>query len=154
MLHAEQNALMAVVEPPKFITQRHVAAIFEKMGYDSGAAQKVFQILVEAVSRFKTTNDATSLANMDKITEDANEDDPREAPTPNAALAKAFGDFDDDDDDLPSPAPARASSARTSAPNSSSTRAPPDSPAKPPAAASTPVPDAATARMDFNDFCK
>jgi hypothetical protein len=30
-----------VVEPPKFITARHVAAVFEKMGYDSAAGTKV-----------------------------------------------------------------------------------------------------------------
>jgi hypothetical protein len=29
------------VEPPKFITARHVAAVFEKMGYDSAAGTKV-----------------------------------------------------------------------------------------------------------------
>jgi hypothetical protein len=30
-----------VVEPPKFITARHVAAVFEKMGYDAAAGTTV-----------------------------------------------------------------------------------------------------------------
>lgn len=30
-----------VVEPPKFITGKHVAAIFEKLGFDATCGQKV-----------------------------------------------------------------------------------------------------------------
>jgi len=39
------------VEPPKFITDRHVAAVFEKLGYDSHCGTKVFGVLCEALSR-------------------------------------------------------------------------------------------------------
>lgn len=33
----ENNMPVDVVEPPKFITGRHVASVFEKLGYDPAA---------------------------------------------------------------------------------------------------------------------
>jgi hypothetical protein len=33
------------VEPPKFITGKHVAAIFEKLGFDATCGQKVGVLL-------------------------------------------------------------------------------------------------------------
>jgi hypothetical protein len=35
-----------VVEPPKQITARHVAAVFEKMGFDPAAGTKVGYVCV------------------------------------------------------------------------------------------------------------
>lgn len=40
-----------VVEPPKFITAKHVAALFDKLGYDSKMGQKIFAALCEALAR-------------------------------------------------------------------------------------------------------
>ena len=42
-----------MVEPPKFITARHVAAVFEKMGYDPAAGTKVFGLLLELLTKDK-----------------------------------------------------------------------------------------------------
>jgi hypothetical protein len=46
----------SVVEPPKFITVKHVGSIFEKLGYDPVAGQKAFTILYDALKRIKTEN--------------------------------------------------------------------------------------------------
>lgn len=48
-----------VVEPPKFITARHVAGIFEKLGFDASCGQKVFGVLCEAVARTEGENALT-----------------------------------------------------------------------------------------------
>lgn len=42
-----------MVEPPKQITARHVAAVFEKMGYDAAAGTKVFGLLMELLAQEK-----------------------------------------------------------------------------------------------------
>ncbi len=42
---------MDAVEPPKFITSRHVTAMFEKLGFDPSGGQRIFAALCEAVSR-------------------------------------------------------------------------------------------------------
>jgi hypothetical protein len=38
-----------MVEPPKFITSRHVSAVFEKLGYDAEGGQKIFNALCAAL---------------------------------------------------------------------------------------------------------
>lgn len=48
-----------MVEPPKFITARHVAGIFEKLGFDASCGQKVFGVLCEAVTRSEGENALT-----------------------------------------------------------------------------------------------
>jgi hypothetical protein len=40
-----------VVEPPKQFTARHVAAVFEKMGYDPAAGTKVFAVLLDLLAK-------------------------------------------------------------------------------------------------------
>lgn len=110
--------VLDVVEPPKFITGRHVAAVFEKLGYDSSAGQKVFTLLVEALNRIKydsnerdrayTVDDENdpmvvrySQANntvpsagsgLYRIPEGREKHSSSNAPAPNAALAAAFDD--------------------------------------------------------------
>ena len=59
-----------VVEPPKFITGRHVAAIFEKLGFDSSCGQKVFSVLCEAVARAEGENALVEGAEEDFADED------------------------------------------------------------------------------------
>ena len=41
------------MEPPKHITARHVAAVFEKRGYDPAAGTKVFGVLLELLAKDK-----------------------------------------------------------------------------------------------------
>eukprot|EP01034_Spumella_vulgaris_P043300 gene43300-53758_t len=60
----ENNMPIDVVEPPKFITGRHVAAVFEKLGYDQAAGQKVFTILCEILSHQNSTKLKESRANL------------------------------------------------------------------------------------------
>lgn len=114
--------VLDVVEPPKFITGRHVAAVFEKLGYDPAAGQKVFTLLCEALNRIKydsnerdrsmTVDDENdpmivrySQANNNngtglyRIPEGRDKHSASNAPAPNAALAAAF------DDDEPVRAP-------------------------------------------------
>ena len=94
-MSSNDNLLPTVVEPPKFITARHVAAVFEKLGFEPSAGQKAFTILCEALTRIKTEN-------KDKIDE-ADEDNHQYShyhgdsppPPPNAALARAFEDMDE-----------------------------------------------------------
>lgn len=42
------------VEPPKYITSKHVAAVFERLGYESLAGVKLFGALCEALERRKS----------------------------------------------------------------------------------------------------
>ena len=55
MLEGSNGLPKDVVEPPKFITARHVAAIFEKLGFDASCGTKVFGVLCEALSRVDGT---------------------------------------------------------------------------------------------------
>jgi hypothetical protein len=41
------------IEPPKFITGKHVAAVFERLGYEPLAGIKLFGALCEALARRK-----------------------------------------------------------------------------------------------------
>lgn len=41
------------VEPPKFITGKHVAAVFERLGFEPLAGIKLFGALCEALARRK-----------------------------------------------------------------------------------------------------
>lgn len=59
-----------VVEPPKFITGKHVAAIFEKLGFDSSCGQKVFGVLCEALTRAGDVGDALIEGDEDMGDED------------------------------------------------------------------------------------
>lgn len=45
-----------VVNPPRFITAKHVSAIFEQLGYDPEAGAKVFDVLCEALQRIRHTH--------------------------------------------------------------------------------------------------
>ena len=153
VINNDQACLVSVVEPPKFITQRHVAAVFEKMGYDTAAAQKVFNILMEAASRFKTEEGGMSTRYRDDPDRIAEEDEysrdssapltPATPATPNAALAKAFGDFEDEEEPVSTKA-----NVVTADESRKSTSINLD-------AASTKAGEANSAnRMDFQDFVK
>jgi hypothetical protein len=221
VLGGDNGCLDTVVEPPKFITQRHVAAVFEKLGYDPSCAHKVFLILVEAVSRIKTVDSKLSVSSgedmpldntyllasavsgsprkdlmmRNDLDKEANRSSMRKesasamiippAPpisTPNAALAKAFGDFDDISSSMtkdssngktvagtgtviPPPPPVDGSPAAIGATTSSSTAAAAIAPqsssssgkADPSASANTSSSSAAagaSAKMDFHDFVR
>ncbi len=85
-----ETVVPSVVEPPKFITGRHVAAIFEKLGFDPAAGQKAFNILCEALSRIKTEN------KDDPPQSFFDESDSSPEKRPNAALAVAFEEEEGD----------------------------------------------------------
>lgn len=72
-----------LVDPPKFITAKHISAIFEKLGYDANHGITVFNILSATAFRIKSaelqtqmkmgnlggnTNNATLPSNMNNIT--------------------------------------------------------------------------------------
>jgi hypothetical protein len=59
-----------VVEPPKFITGKHVSAIFEKLGFDASCGQKVFGVLCEALTRAGEVGDALIEGDEDMADED------------------------------------------------------------------------------------
>jgi hypothetical protein len=48
-----------VIEPPKYITSKHVAAIFEKFGYDAHNGVIVFDVLCETLQRIRLGNKPT-----------------------------------------------------------------------------------------------
>ncbi len=54
VLSASSEFLEDVVEPPKFITAKHISAIFEKLGYDANHGITVFNILSATAFRIKT----------------------------------------------------------------------------------------------------
>jgi serine/threonine protein kinase len=45
-----------VINPPRYITAKHVSAIFEQLGYDPVAGAKVFEVLCEALQRIRHPN--------------------------------------------------------------------------------------------------
>lgn len=49
-----------VIEPPKYITSKHVAAIFEKFGYDPHNGVIVFDVLCETLQRIRLGNKPTA----------------------------------------------------------------------------------------------
>ena len=112
---------MDVVEPPRYITNRHVAAVFERLGFDPVRGQRAFQLLCDAVARTKGSKggDGESggmddrqdsfadwgggVADRDSVAAAAaaaaNSNMAKDvaaaaAAAPNAALAAAFGDLD------------------------------------------------------------
>ena len=90
----DENLRANVVEPPKFITGKHVAAIFEKLGFGAVAGSKVFSILREALDKRR--------GRMSDDEEDLESHRHSISTTPsgtNAALAEALGLDDAGDDD-------------------------------------------------------
>jgi serine/threonine protein kinase len=146
----EPNCLHTVVEPPKFITQRHVAAVFEKLGYDPSCANKVFQILSEAVQRFKMKQQSMGSDDSGETGEESSSGKATAAassstPTkPNAALAAAFGETGDGES---TSATGMTSGSRKSVTGAS---APGEQSSDKDGAAAA----AAGGRMDFADFCR
>lgn len=47
----EEQVNLDVVEPPRYITARHVSAVFEKLGYDASGGAKLFTVLCEALAK-------------------------------------------------------------------------------------------------------
>jgi len=64
-----------VVEPPRYITARHVSAVFEKLGYDAAGGAKLFNILCETLAKRGQLGVGTGMGD--------------EAPTPRASVARA-----------------------------------------------------------------
>jgi serine/threonine protein kinase len=149
----EPICLHSVVEPPKFITQRHVSAVFEKLGYDPSCATKVFQILLEAVQRFKLKQQSmVSDDSSDAGEEDSSSKPPTTPSKPNAALAAAFGGSGDANDPTSSMASARKSTAVAAVAASTTEANGADKEGKDINIATASA--ASGGRMDFTDFCK
>jgi serine/threonine protein kinase len=66
-----------VVNPPRYITAKHVSAIFEQLGYDPEAGAKVFDVLCEALQRIRHTHGHHQLEDMQApiLEEDESVDD-------------------------------------------------------------------------------
>jgi serine/threonine protein kinase len=73
-----------VIEPPKFITSKNVAAVFEKFGYQSKYAETVFNVLCETLQRIRLgqpkqdENDKTTAPLVDSDAERDSDDDDEE----------------------------------------------------------------------------
>lgn len=78
-----------MVEPPKLITARHVAAVFEKMGYDPAAGTKVFGVLLELLAQEKA-----------RLLEEESEEQ-EEASGAGGSSTTGSGTADPDDDEVP-----------------------------------------------------
>ena len=55
------------VEPPKYITTKHVAAIFERMGYEPQAGVKLFGALCEALARRRRLTKSTGSSSGNEL---------------------------------------------------------------------------------------
>jgi hypothetical protein len=158
-----------VVEPPKFITAKHVSAMFERLGFDGTGGQKIFAALSEAIARRRQGSvdgdehdGATAgggLVSRDSL--GGNPTTPTTTPaaaanskSPNAALALAMGSMED----VP-PTPPRKSESSSNVNNAASGGAGADAALPVPA---TPKdlreggyrPDGTAAKMDFHDFVR
>jgi len=85
----ESKERTRVVEPPKFITGRHVAAVFEKMGYEPSGGMKCFTILCKALEKSKS--DRVSGASDDRDTFSPTDQRSSSSSGPNSSLAAALG---------------------------------------------------------------
>lgn len=93
-----------VMEAPRFITARHVAAVFERSGFDPRRGQEVFRILCGAAAKLKGEEDDSYRKSYKDLKEAVGEagppqpDSPAESsgqmkgsePMPNAALVAAL----------------------------------------------------------------
>jgi hypothetical protein len=151
-----------VVEPPKFITAKHVAATFERLGFDGAGGQKIFAALCEALARRRQGSsdgpDDSEMGSQSLMSRDSLGGNPVTPPSssapsnnpksPNAAFALALGGMDD----VPPTPPRKADS-------SSSITVGPDPSIPLPATPSALreggyKPDGTAAKMDFNDFVR
>jgi calcium/calmodulin-dependent protein kinase I len=62
----EANNTNDVVEPPKFITHRHVAEVFSKIGYKADTGKKIFSILCAALKRKRDLMERSDSTNGDE----------------------------------------------------------------------------------------
>lgn len=54
-----------VIEPPKFITARHVAEVFTKLGYDAEDSKSIFNVLCESMNRIRDSERSPSRGSDD-----------------------------------------------------------------------------------------
>ena len=87
----ESKERSRVVEPPKFITGRHVAAVFEKMGYEPSGGMKSFTILCKALEKNKNDRLPDVSEERDTFSPSRIERMSSSNSGPNASLAAALG---------------------------------------------------------------
>lgn len=80
-----------VVEPPKFVTGRHIAAIFERLGYEPSIGHRIFNTLVEAVARINRTSELTT----DARPTSHNPDEQSDSHTPRSSLSGSSSSSND-----------------------------------------------------------
>lgn len=91
-LHAD------VVEPPRYITARHVSAVFERIGYDAAGGAKLFNILCEALAKRGQLGVGAGMGHKGDDPLDTLRTDSQEGSSsmPNAALVAAFATEEDE----------------------------------------------------------
>jgi hypothetical protein len=75
ILSSEDVCNLYVVEPPKYITARHIYTVLEKLGYDPTHASTIFHILCEAVNRMKTEKADSEDMGLDEADENGDNED-------------------------------------------------------------------------------
>ena len=90
----EEKEKVNIIEPPRFITGKNVAAIFEKYGYSGSDGYKVFDILCDTLQHLKHGRKPPEISRIDEetginssIPEGIHEEDDEEEDDDEAALA-------------------------------------------------------------------
>jgi hypothetical protein len=96
----ESKERTRVVEPPKFITVRHVTAVFEKMGYEPSGGMKCFTILCKALEKSKSDRVSGVSDERDTFSPTEHRSSSSSTVGPNSSLAAALG-LDDQPQDSP-----------------------------------------------------
>jgi serine/threonine protein kinase len=152
--HTSKN----VVEPPKYITGKHVGVIFERLGFDPTGGQKIFGALCKSLSKTgkepqEIVHDEIGDQNIKKSNESRNSNLAAVFGIDEDDLAKSFNNKINIDDEstsnLPS-TPVRSSFTSTSALNKDNND---NSTSSPDLLIDSVVPNP-LARMDVNDFIR
>jgi serine/threonine protein kinase len=85
-----------VVEPPKFITAKNVAAVFEKFGYNPKHAETVFNVLCETLQRIRLARPSNRPASLSELQQEEQEQETAENLPRDSTASK---DSDDDDEE-------------------------------------------------------
>jgi len=145
----DKNIFQDIVEPPKFITGRHISAVFERLGYEASKGAEVFGILCEALNRIRVANaqspEDACLSPSDKSSEASNDHKPS-GDAPNIRLAAALEEFESAS--LPMKYGSTVNTP-TRGGSSTATSLPP-----PPVTTNAANNAATTAKMDFSDFVR
>ncbi len=169
VIQEDTNIHSDVVEPPKFITGRHVGAIFEKLGLDPTGGMQIMAALCEAVAKWKKQHNQDSSDSEGRNSnvsatipeEDESSDEPTGLDTrtsfsqnqPNAALAAAFGKISVTNQPNTTANTTAPAAVDTAAPSSTTSTAP-GSPSRDGSGSSNGTNNYSQYKMDVNDFIR